>query len=78
VHKEVVLQLHTGGDVVKVDGIVCVLLEPGHKQSANSAKFRAPLVGDPNWRLWEFISGEWNPAYSLLDMLCHDWPARPS
>jgi hypothetical protein len=42
------------------------------------AKFRAPLAGDPIWRLQEFVSGEWNPAYSLLDMLCHDRPARPS
>jgi hypothetical protein len=36
VHKEVVLQLHTRGDVVKMDGIVCVLFEPGHKQPTNS------------------------------------------
>jgi hypothetical protein len=35
-HKKVVLQLHTRGDVVKVDSIVCVLLEPGHKQPTNS------------------------------------------
>jgi hypothetical protein len=44
----------------------------------DEAKFRAPLAGDPIWRLREFVSGEWNPAYSLLDMLCHDRPARPS
>jgi hypothetical protein len=36
VHKEVVLQLHTRGDVVKVDGVVCMLLEPRHKQPTNS------------------------------------------
>jgi hypothetical protein len=46
VHKEVVLQLHTRGDVVKVDGIVCVLLEPGHKQPTNSNGGRlARVVG---------------------------------
>jgi hypothetical protein len=35
VHKEMVLQLYTRGDVVKVDGVVCVLLEPRHKQPTN-------------------------------------------
>jgi hypothetical protein len=30
-----VLQFHTRGDVVQVDGVVCMLLEPRHKQPTN-------------------------------------------
>jgi hypothetical protein len=36
VHKEVVFQLHTRGNVVKVDSVVCMLLEPWHEQPTNS------------------------------------------
>jgi hypothetical protein len=38
VHQEMVLQLHPGGDVVKVDGVVCMLLEPRHKQPTDGER----------------------------------------
>jgi hypothetical protein len=33
-----VLQLHPGGNVVKVDGVVCMLLEPRHKQPTDGER----------------------------------------